>query len=154
MRMIVALVCGVLTGACEGPPVSSEVEKSLTASAPTPPPTAQAAAARAAVKTYEQLPSCADPEIELRLRGQPREQIEARFGPPAEKKRYRAGEVGGEFYLAIEHTYPATDPKNEAVPIEEWTWKSGDCRLTVWFHSPRGAPEVLDDAFYDRRTQF
>ena len=150
MRVVGCLLYAALTGACERPPIASEVEKSRTPSAPIPP----AAAAPAPGKTYEQLPACVDPEIELRLRGQLREQIEARFGPPAEKRSYRAGDVGGEFYLAIEHTYPATDPKNEAVPIEEWTWKNGDCRLTVWFHNPKGTQEVLDDAFYDRRTQF
>lgn len=150
MRMVGCLVCAALMGGCERPPAAPEVEKSLP-SAPAAPP---AAAVPTPVKTYESLPACIDPEIELRLRGQPREQIEARFGPPAEKKNYRAGDVGGEFYLAIEHTYPATDPKNENVPIEEWTYASGDCRLTVWFHSPKGSPEVLDDAFYDRRTQF
>ena len=78
----------------------------------------------------------------------------ARFGPPTEREEYRAGAVGGEFYIAVEHTYPSVDPKNRDVPIQEWTWHSGDCRLTVWFHKLKGAWEVLDDAYYDRRTQF
>jgi hypothetical protein len=40
-----------------------------------------------------------------------------------------------------------SDPKNRDLWIEEWTYASRDYRLTVWFHSPKGAPEGLDDAF-------
>ena len=102
----------------------------------------------------EALPVCNGPDVEFKLGGLAQERVLARFGPPTEREAYRAGEVGGEFYIAVEHTYPSVDAKNRDVPIEEWTWHSGDCRLTVWFHKLKGAWEVLDDAYYDRRTQF
>ena len=110
--------------------------------------------AAAASPDPENLPaSSCERDIDFRLAGTPRERVGARFGPPAERESHRADDVGGEFYVAIEQTYPSSDPKND-VPIEEWTWRSGDCRLTVWFHKPKGTWEVLDDVFYDYRTQF
>ena len=111
--------------------------------------------AAAASPEPEKLPATSCEEgLDFKLAGTPRVRVEARFGPPSERESYRADEVGGEFYVAIEQTYPSSDPKNADVPIEEWTWHSGDCRLTVWFHKPKGAWEVLDDVFYDHRTQF
>lgn len=104
----------------------------------------------------EALPPCREDVFgfALALQGLTRDQVQGRFGPPTAKKSYRAGDVGGEFYLAIEHTYPSRVPENREVPIEEWTWTSGDCSLTVWFHSPGGTTEVLDDVYWHHDTAF
>jgi len=116
--------------------------------------TTTATPARTADPAREALPACDDPDVEFHLDGLAQERVLSRFGPPTEREAYRAADVGGESYVAIEHRYPSADPKNGDVPIEEWTWHAGDCRLTVWFHDPKGSWEVLDDAYYDRRTQF
>ena len=150
IRASCALLCLLSLGCNErgaGPPkadVSAVASKIATAAAPAETP----------APPRETLPACDGPDVEFKLSGLAQERVLSRFGPPTEREAYRAGDVGGEFYIAVEHTYPSVDPKNRDVPIEEWTWHSGDCRLTVWFHKPGGSWEVLDDAYYDRRTQF
>lgn len=104
--------------------------------------------------TTEPLPPCNDPDFEFKLKDQTQEQVLARFGPPSERESYRAIERGGEFYGAIEHAYPSRVPANRDVPIEEWTWTSGECILTVWFHRPRGTPIVLHDIYWHQDTAF
>ena len=90
----------------------------------------------------------------FKLKGQTQAQVLGRFGPPAERESYRAVERGGEFYGAIEHEYPSSIPANRDVPIEEWTWTSGECILTVWFHRPQGTPIVLYDIYWHQDTAF
>jgi hypothetical protein len=60
---------------------------------------------------------------------------------------------GGELYGAIEQAYPSTVP-NRDVPIEEWTWTSGECILSVWFHEPSGEWIVLDDVYRNEEVAF
>ena len=60
----------------------------------------------------------------------------------------------GEFYGPIANTYPTTDPKNRDIPIEEWTWTAGNCRLSVWFHRPKGTWEVLENFFWHKDAAF
>lgn len=100
------------------------------------------------------LPACNDSSFEFKLKGTAQDQVRSRFGPPAARESYRAVDRGGEFYVGVQHAYPSTDRKNWDVPIEEWTWTSGDCILTVWFHNPKGTWEVLDDVYWHKDTAF
>src|SRR5690606_40747271 len=78
----------------------------------------------------EPLPACED-SFELNLKGLTQEQVEGRFGPPSQRETFRVEERGGEFYATVQNAYPTTDRKNWDVPIQEWTWTSGECILTV-----------------------
>lgn len=102
----------------------------------------------------EALPACDDSSFEFNLKGLAEEEVRARFGSPARRESFRVEERGGEFYVGIQHAYPTTERKNRDVPIEEWTWTSGDCILTVWFHRPKGTWEVLDDVYWHEDTAF
>jgi hypothetical protein len=81
-------------------------------------------------------------------------ELEGRYGPPLTHEEFRAGELQGEFYVGVENVYPSTDPKNRDVPIEEWTWKSGTCTLTVWFHRQGGVWRALDDVYWHENIEF
>ena len=78
----------------------------------------------------------------------------ARFGPPLRQGTYRVEELQGEFFAPLAKTYPTTDPKNRGVSLQQWTWTSGDCILTVWFHNPKETWEVLDDVYWHKDTAF
>lgn len=107
------------------------------------------------VRPLEILPPCTETTGQsLKLKGLDQNQVQQRFGLPADRESYRAIERGGEFYGAIEHAYPSRDPDNRDVPIEEWTYKSKDCFLTIWFHRPEGTWETLDDYFWHKDTAF
>ena len=99
-------------------------------------------------------PACPNLGFSFELKGLPQERVLERFGPPAKRETYRAGDRGGEFYVAIEVTYPPKVPANRDVPIEEWTWTSGECILTVWFHRVSGAWLVLHDIYRDKDVAF
>ncbi|HWO09679.1 MAG TPA: hypothetical protein VNN80_09380 [Polyangiaceae bacterium] len=99
-------------------------------------------------------PACEGSGFSFDLKGLTQERVLERFGPPKERASYRAGDRGGEFYGAIEHAYPSTVPANRDVPIEEWTWTSGECILTVWFHKPSGEWIVLDDVYRNEEVAF
>lgn len=117
------------------------------ASAAAPPPNL--------VAVYDGVPPCtgdAAPSVGLQTWTQG--QVRARFGPPAKQEAFRAPERQGEFYAGIETLYPSTNPKSFEVPIEEWTWTSGDCILTVWFHRPDGTWRVFDDVVWHKHDDF
>lgn len=101
-------------------------------------------------------PTCRDDVFgySLELQRLTQQQVETRFGAPSARRSFRAADVGGEFYLAIEHTYPSQNPENRDVPIEQWTWTSGECSLTVWFLRPTGEWRVLDDVYWHKDTAF
>lgn len=102
----------------------------------------------------EAFPACDDSSFEFNLKGLTENQVRVRFGPPTRRESFRVEERGGEFYVGIQHAYPTTERKNRDVPIEEWTWTSGDCILTVWFHRPQGHWQVLDDVYWHKDTAF
>jgi hypothetical protein len=102
----------------------------------------------------EPLPPCSRDVRSLGLEGSTPEGLESRFGPPSTREPFRAIERQGEFYAPIENLYPSTDPKNHDVPIEEYTWKSGPCTLTVWFHRPRGEWRAIDDVYWHEQIDF
>lgn len=108
-----------------------------------------------AVAVYDSLPSCTgEYERTLKLHSWTQPQLQARFGPPTKKEAYRVVERQGEFYGLVEEIYPTTDPKNLDVPIEEWTWRKGDCLLTVWFHRTDGTWRALGDVLYHYADEF
>ena len=101
------------------------------------------------------LPTCTETtghSLELRVLTQ--DQVRARFGAPSQQESFRVEERQGEFYGPIANTYPTTDPKNRSVPLEQWTWRSGDCFLTVWFHRPQGVWHALDDFYWHKDAAF
>ena len=100
------------------------------------------------------LPPCNRDAVALNLRGLSQPEVEARFGPPATREPFRAQDRQGELYSGIENVYPSTDPKNWNVLLEEWTWRSGDCTLTVWFHRQEEVWRALDDVYWHRSIDF
>jgi hypothetical protein len=102
----------------------------------------------------EPLPPCKNPSFAFELDGLTQSQVLARFGAPALQESFRVQDRQGEFYVGIANTYPTTDPKNREVPLEEWTWTSGECILTVWFHRPNGIWLALDDVYWHKDTAF
>jgi hypothetical protein len=100
------------------------------------------------------MPECIRDFRSLGLEGSTPAQLEARFGAPAAREFFRAIERQGEFYAAIENVYPSTDPKNHDVPLQEWTWKSGACTLTVWFHRSQGEWRALPDIYWHDQIDF
>jgi hypothetical protein len=67
-----------------------------------------------------------------------------------EKESFRRGDRQGEFYAKLQMTYPLKDLRSRDVPIEEWTWVSCDCRLTVWFHHRGGVWRAFDDLLWHK----
>lgn len=102
----------------------------------------------------ERLPPCNDPGFAFKLEGLTQDRVRARFGPPTLEESFQVQDRQGEFYVGIANTYPTTDPKNRNVPLQEWTWTSGDCILTVWFHNPKGTWLALDDVYWHKDTAF
>lgn len=80
--------------------------------------------------------------------------MQTRFGQPSQRETFRVEERGGEFYATVHSAYPTTDRNNRDVPIQEWTWMSGECILTVWFHRPAGVWIALDDIYRNERVAF
>jgi hypothetical protein len=102
-----------------------------------------------------QLPACTETTgHSLDLRGLTQDLVRARFGSPSQEESFRVEERQGEFYGPIANTYPTTDPQNRNVPLEQWTWRSGDCFLTVWFHRREGVWSVLDDFYWHKDAAF
>jgi len=99
-------------------------------------------------------PACEGLGFSFELKGLSQAKVLERFGPPKERDSYRAGDRGGEFYVAIESAYPSKVPANRDVAIEEWTWTSGECILTVWFHKPSGDWIALDDVYRNEDVAF
>jgi hypothetical protein len=99
-------------------------------------------------------PACEGLGFRFELKGLSQARVLERFGPPKERESYRAGDRGGEFYVAIESAYPSKVSANRDVPIEEWTWTSGECILTVWFHRPSGEWVALDDIYRNEEVAF
>lgn len=107
------------------------------------------------VAVYDPVPLCTGGVVpSVGIHGWTQSQVRARFGPPAKQESFRAPERQGEFYVGIENLYPSTDPKSFEVPIEEWTWTSGDCILTVWFHRPDGTWRAFDDVVWHKDDDF
>lgn len=123
---------------------------------PQPPQSAPAAQTpqEVVVKATESFPPCVDDAFSLKLTGLSQGEVEKRYGTPASRESFRAEERQGEFYNPIESAYPSIEAKNRDVPLEEWTWKSGDCFLTVWFHRPSGDWRVLNDIYWHKDLDF
>jgi hypothetical protein len=104
----------------------------------------------------EPLPSCLNLDVNSLpdVHSLTQEQARVRLGPPTIKESFRMEERQDEFHIELENTYPLTDPRNRTVPIDEWTWFSGDCRFTIWFHQTNGVWHALDNAIWHKNTAF
>lgn len=103
----------------------------------------------------EPFPNCTETTgYALELDGLTQAEVRTRFGPPTLEESFQVQDRQGELYVGIANTYPTTDPKNRNVALQEWTWTSGDCVLTVWFHKPKGTWQVLDDFFWHKDAAF
>ena len=127
--------------------------------APTLPSVALSATPQASITTAhapESLPSCSEGQSarSLGLGSLTSAQVLARFGQPQRQGTFRVEELQGEFFAPIANTYPTTEPRNRGVPLQQWTWTSGDCILTVWFHRPAGTWQVVDDVYWHKDTAF
>lgn len=151
----VCLALGALASCHRGePPVKrSPVEMAPMVPPKTEPsmPTPESAPEMRRSKAF---PACPGGGFSFELKGLPRERVSERFGPPAEREAYRAGDRGGEFYVGIENVYPSKVAANRDVPIEEWTWLSGVCILTVWFHRVDGVWVAFDDIYRNEEIAF
>jgi len=152
-RVWVAL--GALASCHRGePPVKTERPpdvKPPAATAKVEPPTPERVLQK---PTPNAFPPCPGGGFSFELKGLPQERVSERFGSPAERETYRAGDRGGEFYVGIENVYPSKIPANRDVPIEEWTWTSGECILTVWFHRVDGVWVAFDDIYRNEDVAF
>lgn len=150
------LALGAATGCTREDPVAAPRNAAEAASPPAKAPrnTPTQGASAAAPAATPPLPACEGLGFSFEVQGLSQQQVRERFGAPARQEEYRAEERGGEFYLAIEHTYPQSDPANHEVPIQEWTWTSGDCILTVWFHRPGDAWVALYDIYRSKDVEF
>jgi len=149
------LVCALASCHRGEPPVKTEraPEKQDPAIAP-PSKTDTTAKPTPSQSKAEAFPACKGLGFSFELKGHSQASVLERFGAPKERESYRAGDRGGEFYLGIESAYPSKVPANREVPIEEWTWTSGECILTVWFHRPGGEWVVLDDIYRNEEVAF
>lgn len=150
-ELVAVLAFAFGTAGCSNKPVPSPTAAppSLVAS---PPPASPAPPTLS--KATEPLPPCTRDARSLALEGSTPEQLESRSGLPATRESFRAGERQGEFYAPIENLYPSIEPKNHDVPLEEWTWKSDRCTLTVWFHRPQGAWLARPDIYWHEDIDF
>jgi len=155
----VCLVMGALASCRRAePPARTESLPELKAhtatSSPLPSETKPPPPEAAPQPKREALPACVSGAFSLDLTGLSQDRVSERFGPPSEREAYRAGERGGEFYSVLKNLYPSKIPSNREVPIEEWTWTSGECFLTVWFHRVNGVWTSLDDIYWHKDVAF
>lgn len=103
-------------------------------------------------------PPCTKTPRSLELQGLGVEQTQARFGPPDRRDVYDASDRTGGIYRtlerALERAYSSDVPNARHARIEELTWRIDDCVLTVWFHHPQGAWEVLDNLYRHKDENF
>ena len=79
---------------------------------------------------------------------------ESRFGTPLSKESFRLEERVDEFHIALQNTYPMTEPKNASVQLQELTWANADCRLTIWFHLRDGTWRSFENLRWPRDAEF
>jgi hypothetical protein len=142
---------------CQGgqqPEATSKSQPVTTKAAP-PANTASLQAKAVRPSKAEVFPACPGARaFSLDLAGWSQERVSDRYGPPAERVSYKAGDRGGEFYAGLENLYPSKVPGNRDIPIEEWSWESGDCILTAWFHRVNGVWTSFDDVYRNKDVAF
>ena len=82
------------------------------------------------------------------------EVVTRRLGEPMQQESFRMGERPDEFHIALQNTYPLNERDNADVEVMEWTWETGDCRLTVWFHQVEASWQSLSNLRWHRDTEF
>ena len=86
--------------------------------------------------------------------GQTREAVESTLGTPTRTDKYPMSQAVGEMRVPLFNTYPASNPANANVMIEESWWKDGDYWITLWFHEVNGQWVVLDSCRWQKDVQF
>ena len=87
--------------------------------------------------------------------GAPRAAVVRQLGEPERVAKFRMDEAGpSEFRIALQNTYPLTNPDNAAVLIEEVTWQDGDYWITLWLHRVSDAWVVLDSCRWHKDVRF
>ena len=88
------------------------------------------------------------------LKGLGEGEIESLFGRAQAQSSFLLGERLDEFHIVLQNTYPLSKPKNRELPVREWTWSKGDCKLTVWFHEVNKTWSVFENSRYPASAEF
>jgi hypothetical protein len=88
------------------------------------------------------------------LNGQPDIRLSQTLGTPNRKETFLLGERQGEFHVTLQNHYPLTVAANAKVELQEWTWESGTCRLTVWLHKPDTTWIAFENMKYPATAEF
>jgi hypothetical protein len=88
------------------------------------------------------------------LNGKTQAALSAEFGPAAKRLAFRMGERTDEFRIVLQNHFPLSKPENAAIEIEEWTWTSTRCKLTVWFHRVGADWVSVENSLYSVDAEF
>jgi hypothetical protein len=115
-RICVAL--GVFASCHRGePPVKRPPEEKAPVVTPKTEPPVPTPESAPTMPKSEAFPACPGARaFSLDLTGWSQERVSERFGPPAERETYRAGDRGGEFYAGLKNVYPSKVPATETSP--------------------------------------
>lgn len=88
------------------------------------------------------------------LDGLSQAQLAALLGEPKRKETFRLGDRKGEFGITLQNHYPLSKAANAKVQLQEWTWETGKCKLTVWLHKPAADWASLENLRYPADAEF
>lgn len=98
--------------------------------------------------------SCTGIDHLKELDGLTGEKLEETLGTAGKKDSFLRGERQEEFHVLLENTYPLKKEGNAEVPLREWTWTEGKCKLTVWLHQVNGQWTAFENSRYSATAQF
>ena len=78
------------------------------------------------------------------LVGRTAPELHEALGPPSRSEGFSLAERDDEFHIALQNTYPLSNPANASVRLEEQSWEHDNCRLTVWLHQVHGVWRALE----------
>lgn len=84
---------------------------------------------------------CEQPEPVSTFSGQSVAAVTAELGEPARSERFLLGEGMNEFRVELRNDLPL--PANARLPVMEYSWAEGDCRLTAWAVERHGVWTVI-----------
>jgi hypothetical protein len=97
---------------------------------------------------------CASTSQLPELKGLTAEEVTARLGEAERKESFLLGERQDEFHVVLQNTFPLSKRGNRKLPIQEWTWTKGTCRLTVWLHEEKGVWKSFENSRYPAAAEF
>lgn len=86
--------------------------------------------------------------------GQSRSAVIQSLGKPVHDLTYPMSEAVVEFRIALQNTYPLSNPANRNVEIQELWWRDGDYWITLWFHQVDGEWVVLASCRWHKNIAF